>query len=71
LLFVVVDAALEANATVIQCVMVALLIGLPLTCTTASLGIPPPHAARHPAEKKTAPSAAINLTGLLNTTRAL
>jgi hypothetical protein len=48
-----------------------LLIGWPLTCTTASLGMPLlPHAAMPATEKKTAPSAAIDLTGF-NTTRAL
>ncbi len=38
--------ALEAAATDIQCSNVVLVIGVLPTCTTALLGMPPPHAVR-------------------------
>jgi hypothetical protein len=65
-----VAVALEDAATDNQCSNVVLLIGLPPTCTTALLGIPPPHAERASEAKKMAPSAGIK-RNVLDTTRAL
>jgi hypothetical protein len=63
--------ALEAAAIDNQCSNVVFVIGLPPTCTTASLGMPLlPHAARASEAKKTAPSADMK-RNLLDTTRAL
>ena len=62
--------ALEADATDIQCSKVAFVIGLLPTCTTALLGMPPPHAVRASEAKKTAPSAGMKRS-VLDTTRAL
>ena len=60
----------EADATPIQCSNVVFVIGLLPTCTTALLGMPPPHAVRASEAKKTAPSAGMKRS-VLDTTRAL
>jgi hypothetical protein len=68
-LAVVPAVLLEADATPIQWLKVALVIECPLTCTTASPGMPP-HADRPATAKKTAPSAEMKRNAL-DTTRAL